>query len=281
MADLALTNFNLKELIIGAIGSSEGLLAEIAKYSTIPEGLAVGTLTGNYMTDFDVTTATKGSTSVVADAGNTTATTYTTVQTYLPVEFYDYEISSISDRMFDNIIRKATSAVLKSAEGTLADAFVAATITTNTATLVSPNDNCADLSDAIPKLNGLVGQVSGYNGGKLPDWIALGVDAFGRVCGASNLTYGNISWVNKTPLFMGIPLFPIVPTTSSGMNGDGDPCGWVGCFDAVGFGWQAVTPGTALRRRDNGLYALDISITYTYGLHEVAKLMGELINATS
>lgn len=281
MADLALTRFNLKPLIVGALASAEGLLAEIAKYAYIPEGLPVGTLTANYMTAFDVTTATKGGTSMVADAGNTSASTLTTTQVYLPVEFYDYEVGGVDDRQKQFIARKAANAVMASAEGILADAFVAASITTNTQTLVSPNDNFADLADALPKLLALMGQVAATgNAGKLPDWIALGSEAYGRVLGANPVTYGGFSIIDKRPYFHGVPLFPITPATASGMNGDGDPCGWVGCWDAVNFAISSIEEGS-LRRRDNGLYALDLSYTYTYGLNEVSLQMGEILNAVT
>jgi hypothetical protein len=171
---------------------------------------------------------------------------------------------------------------MASAVGTLADAFVAANITTWTQTLVSPNDNLADLADGLPKLLALMGQVASQNGGAMPDWIALGAEAYGRVLGANPVTYGGISiGANGRPRLFGVPIFPIIPTTASGMNGDGDPFGWVGCMDAVGFAFQAFEVPNSLRRRDNGLLTLDLSFTYTYGLHDVANQMGELLNAVT
>jgi hypothetical protein len=281
MAELALGSFSYPELVVGALGAAEGLLAEIAKYDNGLPPMQIGTATVNYMTAFDVTSVTKGGTSVIANAGNATVGTQTTVQAYVPVELYDFEMSRQTPRTIENLIIKAVNSVLDAAAGTLADAFVAATITTNLQTLVSPNDNMSDIADAGPKLNALIGQVMAYNRGRLPGWIALGVEAYGHAVGATPLTYP-ISFATGVPTWLGVPLFPIIPTTSAGMNGDNDPCGWVGAKDAVNFAWNAADVGAGfVRDTSTGIYRLPLSLTYTYGLNEVAKLMGEMLNATS
>jgi hypothetical protein len=282
MAELALSTFNYPELVVGALSTSQAWLTEVAKYENGLPPMGIGTSQVNYMTAPDVTWVTKGGTSVIANSANATVGSQTTAQAYMPVELYDYELERQTPLMVQNLIKKQSDAVLAAVEGILADAFVSATITTNTQTLVSPNDNFADLSDAMPKLNALIGQVRSKNGGRNPGWIVLGEDAYGRVLGASPYLYGGLNLMSEIPTYLNIPLFPIIPTTSSGMNGDADPCGWVGAKDAVNFAWSAADVGEGfVKDVSTGLYRLPLSFTVTYGLNEVSKLMGEMINATS
>lgn len=283
---LTIPTRDLQDAILGAMGAPGEWLNQIASFDSIPGDLPVGTVKGTYLTDPTAYTVAKGETNIRGDGGASSTANFTTVQKYIPVEFYDNEVPRMTQTTFNNIKRKVVNSVMTTAGTTLIDAISDAALaqyteiyeTDTTRNNFAAGGVAATQSANLEKLEGALAYVTsvsdrpwmlahptaGANIRSYSKQVTQAVDAQGAL-----VTYYN-----------GVRMFGSKKSgTAAKWGAAAKPCVICGCNDGVAFGWQIFEMGDQLTRRSNGLLTLEVSITYSYGLIDKDNLLSAVYNS--
>jgi hypothetical protein len=243
--------------------------------------------------------ADKTGTAVIADKGVQHTVNTTTAYYYQPVKYFPHELATLVrngqlQQAVEQDTMKQVDAVLKALAAILVDALSDGALT-KTATLADGSTNfaasTADLQRAnIGKYTSVLGLVSAYNDGALPDWVIAHPTAYGNLIGYSPLATTVMSQTGDASMpyrINGIPLWSQSNGTSTKWGYASKPCLLMGANRHLIFRMNQIFAGEQITFQDDtGLYVLPVGVTATYGVDFTATTglalgIGEVINGAS